>query len=278
MSYRFDNDFRRSIRLDHLNMHLNTFLSTHCRKFNIQENVFYTTKLDAFRFLDDNRDVNPAHVDALVKSFKEKYLPTIIYVNEYMQIIDGQHRVEAARKTQKPVYFYIQPGWGIKEVRILNVNSKNWSGEDFMISFARSGNENYLRFKDVFEKFSFPITSLLMIIKNDPDNRGADSKVIFNKGKLIFTEEMATDVTVRASRVEEVGAFHPQGKSKMTFVSACLSMFKATGYDHKLFLGQLRKYPDELLTNSTRLSEPMYKEIFKRVYNYKRRLENRLDW
>lgn len=258
------------------NTYLRTFLKNYCKASGLASNIFITTNLSLFTLLDENREVNPAHVAALVRSFKENYLPTIVYVNEYLQVIDGQHRVEAARKTTKPVIFCIQPGWGIKEVQILNVNSKNWTGEDFMVSFARTGNENYIQFRELFEKSHFPITILLSIVRNKPGDRGHDSKQIFIAGKLLFTEEMKLNTLARVVKIHEIGQYHPNGKTKRSFVDAVLSFISLQGYDHLLFLRQLKCYPDELLLQSKQLTEKSYLEIFQKVYNYKRREGNRI--
>lgn len=258
------------------NTYLRTFLKNYCTKTGLADNIFITTNLSLFTLLEENRDINPAHVAALVKSFKECYLPTIIYVNEFLQIIDGQHRLESAKKTNKPVIFCIQPGWGIKEVQILNVNSKNWTGEDFMNSFARAGNENYIQFRELFEKSHFPITILLSIVRNKPGDRGADSKQIFISGKLLFTHEMKINSLIRVTKIHEIGMFHPNGKTKRAFVDACLSFISLKGYDHQLFLRQLRSYPDELLLQSKQLTKKSYLEIFEKVYNYKKREGNRI--
>lgn len=258
------------------NTYLRTFLKNYCKQSDLASNIFVTTNLTLFTLLEENREVNPAHVAALVRSFKENYLPTIVYVNEYLQVIDGQHRVEAARKTAKPVIFCIQPGWGIKEVQILNVNSKNWTGEDFMVSFARTGNENYIQFRELFEKSHFPITILLSIVRNKPGDRGHDSKQIFIAGKLLFTEEMKLNALNRVAKIHEIGMYHPNGKSKRSFVDAVLSFISLPGYDHQLFLRQLRSYPDELLLQAKQLTEKAYFEIFEKVYNFKKREANRL--
>ena len=52
--------------------------------------VHTTTDYSLFKSIDGNRTKNKAHVKKLKKSMEEKYLFTVIIVNEKYEIIDGQ--------------------------------------------------------------------------------------------------------------------------------------------------------------------------------------------
>jgi len=72
--------------------------------------IFYTTDYSKFNTLAGNRQVNIAHVKKLESSFDEEYLISPILVNEKFQIIDGQHRFEAAKNLKLPIYYYMIQG------------------------------------------------------------------------------------------------------------------------------------------------------------------------
>ena len=55
-----------------------------------------TRNYGQFRFMKGNRDVSSLHLERLIASMREKYVPTPIIVNKDNEIIDGQHRFNAA--------------------------------------------------------------------------------------------------------------------------------------------------------------------------------------
>lgn len=115
--------------------------------------VYETMDYGKFSFMDDNRDVNMAHVDALKKSFQSQYLLAPILVNENFEIVDGQHRFTAAKQMNFPVRYVVAKGYTIEHVKVLNHHAKNWSTMDHFISRAKSGNQDYLDVMDVWDDF-----------------------------------------------------------------------------------------------------------------------------
>lgn len=87
--------------------------------------VCQTNDYSLFKTLKGNRSINQAHLYRLTKSIKEKYLLSPIVVNEHFEIIDGQHRFNAAKANNLPINYMIAVGYGLNEVQILNTNSSN---------------------------------------------------------------------------------------------------------------------------------------------------------
>ena len=78
---------------------------------NTDVKVKVTDEYNIFTFAEGNRAINPAQVKNLIKSIENiGLIPTPIVVNEKMQILDGQHRVEACRQLKMPVYYIVVPG------------------------------------------------------------------------------------------------------------------------------------------------------------------------
>lgn len=58
--------------------------------------VYRTNNYDQFKRLVGNREVNPKRVKTIKKSVEEiGYIPNPIIVNENMEVIDGQGRLQA---------------------------------------------------------------------------------------------------------------------------------------------------------------------------------------
>lgn len=74
-----------------------------------------------FKRLEGNRFVDPKKVNKLKKSIDEVgYISNPIIVNEKMEVIDGQHRLEALKELGKPVEYIVQKNLDIKEVLFMN--------------------------------------------------------------------------------------------------------------------------------------------------------------
>ena len=77
--------------------------------------VNQTTDYSKFKTLKGNRSVNKLHVKRLQKSFKQSYLLSPIIVNQNYEIIDGQHRFNAAKAENLPVNFILCNDYGLNE-------------------------------------------------------------------------------------------------------------------------------------------------------------------
>ena len=156
--------------------------------------VFRTSNLDLFRPLELNRRVDPRRVDMLKKSIKEYgYLNSPILVNEKYEVIDGQGRLAACKELGCPITYMVVEGLTIDHCRALNMNAKNWTTEDFIISYAESGNENYERLIDLVPvKAHKQIRGMcfLLAVCSYCGARGTGA-VEVNAGKLILSEETA---------------------------------------------------------------------------------------
>jgi len=95
-----------------------------------------TNDYSMFRTLEGNRHLNKLHVKRLKESFQKAYLLSPIIVNEKFEIIDGQHRFEAAKQLGVPINFLIAPKYGLKEAQMLNENMKNWKKEDYLNAYC----------------------------------------------------------------------------------------------------------------------------------------------
>lgn len=117
-----------------------------------------------FKSITSNRDVNRVHVKKLAESIKQRNLlwakPPL--VNEKMQLIDGQHRLEACESI-KADFFYIQAeGLTKEDMAILNTNQKNWTGADFINYYTIEGKKDYKELSNLINKYEDLKVSMLI--------------------------------------------------------------------------------------------------------------------
>ena len=95
--------------------------------------VFATMNYDQFKYLDGNRSVKDGRVNKILNSIDEVgYIPAPIIVNEKMEIIDGQGRLEACRRRKIPISYLVIKGIGINECTAMNINQSNWTINDYI--------------------------------------------------------------------------------------------------------------------------------------------------
>lgn len=68
--------------------------------------TYITRDYSVFKYLKGNRGINLKNVNSIVDNVRDNgLLPTIVIVNENMEVIDGQHRIEAFKQLNLPVEF-----------------------------------------------------------------------------------------------------------------------------------------------------------------------------
>ena len=106
-----------------------------------------------FSFMELNRNLSRNHVERLKASFNKAYLLAPILVNEFYEIVDGQHRFTAAKEMGLPVRYVVANGYTIDHVKMLNHEGKNWNVMDHFMSYAKAGLPAYVNTAKLFGKY-----------------------------------------------------------------------------------------------------------------------------
>jgi len=234
--------------------------------------VYMTYDYSMFKSMRGNRPLDKLLVMKLKKSFKKQYLFTIILVNEYYEIIDGQHRFEAAKSLGLPLYFTIQEGYKVKEVQMLNTNTKNWGKMQYLHSYCELGNPEYLKFRNFmrrYPKFGIAVSEAILTgLSNGKYKREAGHGVrlpTFADGELeIPNEGRSYDI---AEKIMQIQPFY-DGFNRITFVRAMMRLFNNPNYDHNTFIKKLKIQPTALRHCQ---SVDQYLLLIEDIYNYRSR-------
>lgn len=146
-----------------------------------------TKNYKQFKKLIGNRKVDEKRIDKIIKSIqKVGYITSPIIVNEKLEVIDGQGRLEALERLHMPIEYIVEEGIGIDECISMNVYQTNWTILDYIISYASRGNENYIRLLKLHQEYPiFSIHALATALYGV----GKLTPSIVNRGDLILTEE-----------------------------------------------------------------------------------------
>lgn len=242
--------------------------------------VYKTDDLEMFNQLKGNRPPNPQHIKRLAISIKENgLLQNPIIVNENMIIIDGQHRLLAAKETSSSIYYIIVDGYDLSEVQILNLNQKNWTKKDFMEGYADMGIESYVKLKNFTIKNKvFNITDCIAFCSNTSGGTGYGASQKHRKDgkeynmKEIFEEGTwnGKDFKLAQENADKIMMIKPyyDGYRRSTFVGTMLTLFKNDNFHFIEFLSKL-KTQSQKMQDCSNVSQ--YKLLIEDIYNHRRR-------
>ena len=259
-------------------MTLRRYLSEHCTIMSKGDliSVYWTSVYEYRSIILENRDIKGPKVKALEASYinpNEGQLFSVIYLNELLEEIEGQHRIEASLKTQLGFYFVIMVGWGLPEVKILNANLHAWTPVDRMESFAKEGNPNYVLFKQFFEAHEFNISICQILLTNQRirRKRGGNKYDImedeFLSGRTQITEEQVKIGEDRVKKIKQFEKYHPEGWKSRSFIESMVKIFLFEGFDFNHLIGCFKKDPDTVLMEASVQKSEFYIKTIVKIYN-----------
>lgn len=113
--------------------------------------IYETYNYDIFKTAMDTaqRSIKSAIINKILFSMEIQVLPIPIIVNEDMRIIDGHHLLNARKKRELPILFYVMPGADDKVIRMINLPRTNWNTTDLVKSFLESKDDRIRAYAEV---------------------------------------------------------------------------------------------------------------------------------
>lgn len=225
--------------------------------------VYTTRDYSIFKMLDGNREVDENHVQEIVRSIKKNGLmPTMIYVNQKMEIIDGQHRFFALKKLGLPIAYRIIDGLDLKSCIALNVAGRNWATKNFVKSNATIGNAEYKKIGQMLEEYpEFSMTQIGAILAGNSTSGGTTKR-------RIEDGEYRTDGNIEWCRrkLEALKSFKNMKTLGEKSLYVLSTLYDMNEIDLKRLQKQLEKYGRDIRGMSRRKD---IVEYFQEIYNYK---------
>jgi len=241
--------------------------------------VLRTTDYSQFKTLKGNREVNPVHVERLIRSFQNKHLICPIIVNQHWQIIDGQHRFETAKRLGLHVDYIVVNDYGLEEVQILNSNTSNWKAIDYLDGYCNLGYKDYIIFREFMAKYSdFTIKPCEVLLTNRMIDSSKEKQFKDDSGKkrtlrhndFINGKLKIDDLKKAEDMAEKLMMMKPYFSSyhQILFVRAMLTLFRNPNYNHAQMLSKLAQQPTVLQQCAT---VRQYQILLEDIYNYRSR-------
>lgn len=242
-------------------MYLEIMIKTNSKPM-LQEQVYTTTDYFLFKTLDGNRKLNQLHLKRLIKSIEERPLFSPIIVNENHQVIDGQHRLEAFKALKLPINYIVINGYGLREVQILNANSKTWNADDFMHGYCDLGYKDYITYKEFKEHYNFDHNSCMTLLAGGTS--GKNVKDFYEGNFKINNYELAKDMAEKISLLKDFYA----GYKRRSFILAMSTLLKNENFSFVEFVSKLKLQPTALV-DCKDISQ--YKMLIEEIFNYRRK-------
>ena len=248
----------------------------------VSDVIYETTDLSIFKFMKEgNRPIDWGHVKQLKERMSEKFLRTIIIVNKYMEIIEGQHRYTAIKKINEentskglpllPIEFVICENYGIEECCEYNGKGKNWTLKNITEGGKILKIEEYEIYDEFIKKFNLPHNVTIGLLTGQTSNAKYSNEFKNLKLKIV---DINTSLD-RANKIIDIvnTGVIPIGHSDQpisVFGLALLDIFNVEEYDHKRMIRKCREYVErekKPLRRLTNITEPLIE--FEEVYNFK---------
>lgn len=170
--------------------------------------ILKTKDYSIFNKMPGNRPLTESHVrnlmDLLGKNNLLKYKP--ILVNEKKEVIDGQHRLEAAKRLGLTIYYKIGKDLGYKDAAILNACTDDWQFKEFMKAYVENGHEAYAVLEKFIECNNLNLKKFYLVISKEQKKVFDDS---FKIGGFKIIDNL-DEISQRLNKLNEIIKFIEQ--------------------------------------------------------------------
>lgn len=202
-----------------------------------------------FKHITGNRDIYESHVVKLREAIQHKnllpYIPLLC--NDKMEVIDGQHRLEAAKAEGLEVTYIVIPGLKLEDVMSLNTHTKGWGINDFVDAWIKVGKTDYQVLKDFSAQYNITTHTAAGILNSGPQISGKEVSPNVHNGTFTANYlEYGKSLIENINMLKQYCEFNPT--TDRTFLRAIAKIQTSPAFDFdellsKLKLGSLRIEP-----------------------------------
>jgi hypothetical protein len=224
------------------------------------ENILSTTNYAKFGIVETNRPVDKNHVKKLKEVIKKRNLLSLnpILVNDKYEVIDGQHRLQAACELKLPIFYVVSKSITQDDIATLNTNKKNWGLLDYINYHSKNSKNAYKALQLFMRNNHFLPPSVAVKIAC-----GAISSKDVHEGKLASLDlDEAEAFMARLSDMRN----HFSEVYTSKFVGAVRQIEKIEGYEHARMVEKIAYNPRAMKPCTTTKE---YIKMLEEIYNYK---------
>lgn len=227
-----------------------------------------TKEYDMFKFREDNRaEIDQLHVLRLKESIEIRNMLELrpIIVNQDFEIIDGQHRLLAAKMLDVEIYYEVQKSLDAQDVILLNT-AKAWKLQDYLNFYCVNGFEEYIKLKNYLNKNNITLTLAINICIG----RSKKAYLMFKNGEFKFINAENEDtINVCWQTIENIKKMNGYGGAhylKTTkFWKALVKLVTHENFNASRWFNNLPKMIERFMP---KVSEKDYLKLMMDVHNW----------
>ena len=226
-----------------------------------------TTNYKLFKFADSNRQVVAAHVQGLLKSVQKNNLLRLnpIIVDANMIVIDGQHRLEVAKKLKLPIYYIVDGNISDSDIANLNTNKKNWRPIDYINYHASKGKIEYTELKKLLKKWpGISLSGLIGLLVSNVSEGGGGGTAL-KSGTFKITNAEGCEAVLNEAKLFDDFSL----RFDRAFLFALQQCMAAPEYDSARMQDKLMQQPGKL---ERRANREQYVDLLEQLFNYRSQL------
>ncbi len=224
----------------------------------------WTNDFDRFNLVGENREVNERHVKKLMDKIEANNLLRLnpIIVDANMSVIDGQHRLEAAKRLNVPIWFIMDDTVSATDISDLNAGRKNWSLMDYVTFWTVRKQPGYDVLSRYINNYPFiPLTSLVELLSSTGRRDRAD----IEQGRVnVKNQNEADKVLGYLSAIRNYSDLAYTG----AFIKALIRIYRTGEYDHERMMRKISMQPRALVKC---VNTAQYVAMLEELYNYHER-------
>lgn len=239
--------------------------------------IFHTHDYSIFKSQQGNRVLISSDVKKVESKILEnnllKYHP--ILVSSDFNVIDGQHRLEVAKKNNLELYFIImEEASSLKTTQSINTTGKPWTVKDFLKCYVSLGVESYIRFNDTLNEYKFLTVSQLISISAINHNNMKLTE-LFKSGKMKLKNEESIRKILSDIQYYDASSIRLSKNSHFQRFIAATNQ-KGIEFDHKRMLSKIELNIDivKRIPNNAKI----YSEVLGDIYNHKLAKSNKINF
>jgi len=239
----------------------------------LQDQIYTSENYEEFVFFKGNRTIRSNKVNRMLDSIKTYGLINPIVVDQFKQVIDGQHRLECCKTLEVPVrysVYNVEKHKLLSLVRDINSVQNNWNALDIAEAYTiHSKNAEhyvkYLSIRSLGVSDSTVLEICMYLSIGNPDAR--TSNFDFKNGNLVIPENVETQASGLIMLLKN-SSIDKEIWNRQSFLRALLKLKRQDSFNIYCFLENFKKFPHQWKNGYT--VEECIKSIIT-VHNYRNR-------
>jgi hypothetical protein len=194
-----------------------------------------------FNLRKDNRKVTERQVLQLMESMEKHGFIAPLIVNSKMEVLDGQNRLEAAKRLKLEVEYKIHDGNGkmAELLSDLQISSK-WAAADYLHYYVTHGRRDYVAFKRFIETNNIKLGIGISIAMS---NSGGAALSVFKRGLLKFDKEKSLKILQDINEIRGSCRSFDDFADSDRFLKALIRIQQHKFFSKKKLLAKIKSNP-----------------------------------